>query len=180
MSTFTFKMILIRPPGTGKIIDGIVINKFSLDYKQTVGVNLLTKNVEVREGEIASLHIWDIGFTHSFEYLRKSFYEGTNGALIFFDLTSGETFEKAKKIYAKMKEIIGSVPFILIGDNIDLVKSLDSTALRKEAHKFANDEGGIYIETSQDNADILEEAMCELTRRFQQKQERMLRKCLRS
>ena len=76
---YSLKIILIRPPGIGNIIDKVVKDKFPLNYKQTVGVDILNKKVEFREGKIASLAIWDINT----KYLHKSYYHTTDAALIF-------------------------------------------------------------------------------------------------
>ena len=160
---FTFKIILIRPPGIGTIIDNITITRFSGSYKQTIGVDILTKDVEFREGEIALLKIFDIN-THPFKYSHKSFYQDTHGTLVFFDLTNRGTYENAKKIYGEIKEVNGKIPFILIGDNAHLEKLINDATLREEARNFARNEGGVYIEVSPSMVVALEKAIIELIR----------------
>lgn len=162
-SEYILKIILIRPPGIGTIIDNIAITKFPENYKPTIGVDILTKDVEFREGEIASLKIWDINTQYS-KNLHKSYYHTTDAALIFFDLTSRETFENAKKIYLEIKKRNGSIPFILIGDNAHLEKLIDDATLREEARNFARNEGGVYIEISPRMVVALEKAIIELIR----------------
>ena len=44
-----YKIILTRMPGIGKVIDHIVNKRFKEDYKSTVGVEILTKDVEFEE-----------------------------------------------------------------------------------------------------------------------------------
>lgn len=166
MSSFKLKVLLIRQSSVSKIVDRVVKNKFRGYTKLTTGVDILSKDVEFREGEIASLSIWDIETQQRFEFIKNVFYSGTSGVLIFFNLTNRETYEEAKRIYGEIKEVNGNIPFILIEDNVNLVKSIDSPNLREEARKFALDEEGIYIEISQNNVDILEEAIIELTRRI--------------
>ena len=166
MSSLKIKVLLISQSSVGKIVDRVVNNKFQADYKLTIGVDILSKDVEFGDGEIATLSIWDIGGQQRFETFRSTFYKGAAGVLIFFNLTNRETYEEAKRIYGEIKEVNSNIPFILIGDNVNLVKSIDSPNLREEARKFALDEEGIYIEISQNNVDILEEAISELTHRI--------------
>ncbi|MFX1347005.1 MAG: hypothetical protein ACFFAI_18100 [Promethearchaeota archaeon] len=158
---YTLKLILIRPSGIGKIIDKIV-DRFSIDYKLTHGVDFLNKSIEFGKERIVKLSIWDIDIeAHRFDFLRKNYYEGAHGALIFFDLTHRETYEEAKKLWAEIKELKGFVPFLLIADNLNTLKMADSI-LRKEACDFARNEGGTFTEITPDNVDLLEKAISEL------------------
>lgn len=166
MYEVTFKLILIRSSGIGDIIESIV-NKFDLGYKQTTGVDFLTKVVEYEEGKTAGLSILDIDIDiQHFKSSRKAFFEGAEGALIFFDLTHRETHEEVKMLYAEIKETIGSVPFILIGDKGHLdhyAKLFDNGVLSEDARDFARNEGGTYIEITPDDVDPLEKAVFDLT-----------------
>ena len=49
MVCLLYKIILTRMPGIGKVIDHIVNKRFKEDYKSTVGVEILTKDVEFEE-----------------------------------------------------------------------------------------------------------------------------------
>jgi GTPase SAR1 family protein len=161
MSCYILHITLFRPNGVGKILDDIKQSKFHQSYKQTIGVDILSKDVEFREGEIASLKIYDIAVKHRTEFLRKGVR--SHGALIFFDLSNKESYEIAKKLYGEIKEASGSIPFILIGDKTHLV---GIHKLVEDAHDFTKNEGGIYIELAPDDIDLLEETIITLTRRI--------------
>ena len=63
MSSFKLKVLLTGAAAVGKtsLVQRFIKNRFAANYKLTVGVDILTKDVEFRDGEIATLSIWDIG-----------------------------------------------------------------------------------------------------------------------
>ncbi|MFX1523196.1 MAG: Rab family GTPase [Promethearchaeota archaeon] len=165
MSVFQLKVLL-----TGaKAVDGTkLINKYTsrsgAKHKLTVGAEIFWKDVEFRKGEIAILSIWDIGEQQRFEFIRSTFYKGAAGAILVFDLTREETYIEIKKRLTEIRSFASEyIPFILVGDNVHLLKLTDGTKIRKEAREFAESEGGIYIETSPTSIDIIEGALQKLT-----------------
>ncbi len=130
-------------------------------------MDILTKDVEFRQGEIATLSIWDIGWQQRFEFIRSTFYKGAAGALLVFDLTKEQTYTETRKWVTEIRQFAGkNIPFVLIGNNVQLLKLADAAVIREEAREFARNEGGIYIETSPTSIDIVEKAIRELTRRI--------------
>jgi len=168
MSSFKLKVLLEGGPAVGKssLFQKIVKNRFQADYKLTVGVDILTKDVEYKQGEIATLSIWDIGRQQRFDFIRSTFYKGAAGALLVFDLTREQTYTETKKWLTEIRQSAGQIPFALIGNKLHLLKLKDKTFIREEARKFARNEGGIYIETFPTNIDTLEDTIRELTRRI--------------
>ena len=61
MSSFKLKVLLCGAAAVGKtsLVQRFIKNRFAANYKLTVGVDILTKDVEFRAGEIATLSIWD-------------------------------------------------------------------------------------------------------------------------
>ncbi len=115
---------------------------------------------------IATLTFWDIPNSPHFKFEGPSFFKGSAGALIIFDLTNKETYENAIEIYKQIKSVSGPIPFILIGDNYHVVKDQGRFIDHEETRLFAQKEGGIYIEISPMKIDVLEEAIIEFTRRI--------------
>jgi Ras-related protein Rab-11A len=147
-----------------RLINKIIRNRFQANYRLTVGVDILTKDVEVKPGEIASLSIWEIGRQQRFEFIRSTFYKGAAGALLVFDLKKEPSYKEIRERFKEIKEFTGSIPFVLIGNTIQLLKITNNELIRKEAREFAEQEGGIYIETTPTNIDLIEEAVHELTK----------------
>ncbi len=167
MSSYKLKVILIgRDLVKNRLIPHIIKNRFAANYKLTVGVDILTKDVEYQLSEIATLSVWDIGTQQRFEFIRSTFYKGAAGIILIFDLTREETYSEVRNWFTEIIQITGHRPFLLIGNNVNLPKHDDKSLYREEAHVFAKNEGGFYIEISPDGIDIVEDAICTLIRRI--------------
>lgn len=168
MSIFKLKVILVeRVFVKNRILQPIVKNQFAEHYILTVGVDILTKDVEFRPGEVATLSIWDLRLQKRFEHYRSTFYKGAAGVILIFDLTKEKTYTDVRNYLTEIKQFAGEkIPFILIGIKVDLVEDVVVGIDREEATKFAKNEGGFYIETSPTGIDIIDDAICWLTRRI--------------
>ena len=167
MSSFKLKVILIgRDLVKNRLIQRIIKNRFAANYKLTVGVDILTKDVEFELNEFATLSLWDIGSQQRFEFIRSTFYKGAAGIILFFDLTKEETFTEVQNWFTEIIQTTGNRPFLLIGNFVNLLKQENNVLFRREARGFANNEGGLYIETSPNEIDIVEMAICTFIRRI--------------
>ncbi|NVM16977.1 MAG: hypothetical protein HWN80_04625 [Candidatus Lokiarchaeota archaeon] len=167
MSSFKLKVILIgRDLVKNRLIQRIIKNRFAANYKLTVGVDILTKDVEFDLNEFATLSIWDIGGQERFEFIRATFYKGAAGIILFFDLTKEETFMEVRTWFTEIVQNTGARPFLLIGNFANLLKQENNILFRNEIRGFAENEGGFYIETSPNEIDIVENAIYTLTRQI--------------
>jgi len=169
MINFKYKVLLIGPSAVGKtsLLHRFVNGVFKKNYAATIGAQFLTKEIED-----AQLNLWDIGGQPRFLDLRTTFYRGTNGALLVYDLTRKETFEELNTWHYEMTHTLNrEVPFVLIGNKLDLVKQKRGPVSRKAAKKFAKERNSIYIETSAFSGENVENAFIELTRLIAKKEE---------
>ena len=169
MSSFKLKVLLTGAAAVGKtsLVQRFIKNRFAANYKLTVGVDILTKDVEFRPGEIATLSIWDIGGQQRFEFIRSTFYKGAAGALLVFDLSRAQTYIEIRKWLTEIRQFAGEkLPFVLIGNKADRVEGVGEVIDRNEARNFAESEGSIYLETSAKTGQSVDESFTELTRRI--------------
>lgn len=169
MADYVFKVILTGPAAVGKtsLLQRFVHNKFSESYSLTIGVDFLSKQVEIENSEVARLTIWDIGGQKRFEFMRSKFYNGANGALLVFDLTREKTFDQVKESLEVLRREAGKdVNFILVGNKADLIESVGRVIDQDKARSFAEDQGSFYIETSAKTGKRVEEAFVKLTQKM--------------
>jgi small GTP-binding protein len=167
-SSYKLKVLLCGPAGCGKteLINQFVNSRFSTDYKLTVGVDILTKEVELSNENIASVSIWDIGSQERFSFIRSTFYKGAAGAILVFDLTRVATWDEIKNWRVEIKQNAGDIPFVLIGNNLDKVEEVGEVLDREECRTYAESQGAVYIETSMKNKTLVDEAFIALTKKI--------------
>ena len=160
--SFKFKICILGEPMVGKtsLIYRFIEGKFSQDYKITLGVNILTKDYELKNYGIINLQIWDLGGQEEFKTLRKLYLEGSRGALVVFDLTNIESFEKLDEWIQNFKEIRGEEPLYLVGNKVDLKNEIKID--EQEAKEFAEKNNMQLIITSAKSGENVEKAFKEL------------------
>ncbi len=148
MSAYLFKVVMVGDPGVGKtsLIMRYVKGFFQHDYKATVGTQIMSKEVYVKNATV-KLSIWDIGGQEKFDTLAPAYYKGAAGGIAVFDLTRRETLEKLPKWISRLTTYANpNVSIVIVGNKSDLVDerqvSLD------EAMEMADNLGLPYIETS--------------------------------
>jgi small GTP-binding protein len=169
MTKYSFKVLLLGAPAVGKtsILYRFVKNKFSHDYITTIGINYLTKEISMEKKDNAKLVIWDIAGQQKFKFLHKQYYEGTQGALVIFDLTQKKTYEELEAWVSEMFSIIQEkIPFIIIGNKVDLIEEIGRSIDVEVVRQYAQNKDSIYIETSAKTGENVEDAFKELTRRM--------------
>ncbi|MFX0021316.1 MAG: GTP-binding protein [Candidatus Hermodarchaeota archaeon] len=170
---YVFKVILIGPGAVGKtsLLHRFVEDKFSFRYKLTIGADFLSKVIQ-KNGDTIKLQIWDIGGQDRYKFLRSSFFDGANGALIVFDLSRWHTFEELEDWLADLREYAGeNIPFAVIGNKLDLIDKKDELYERENAEVFAKKEDTFYIETSAKTGEKVELAFLNLTEKMIKKVE---------
>ncbi|MFX1388509.1 MAG: GTP-binding protein [Promethearchaeota archaeon] len=165
---YVFKVIIIGPGAVGKtsILHRFVENNFSFRYKMTIGADFLSKVIQRNENTI-KLQIWDIGGQDRYKFLRQSFFDGANGALIVFDLSRWHTFEELENWLSDLREYASEeIPFAIIGNKVDLIDKKDELYERESAEVFAKKENTFYVETSAKTGENVEDVFSNLTNKM--------------
>ncbi len=131
---------MLGAPGTKKteLIRDISKNSFNKNYKMTIGCDIFTMDLYVEGGEDQlTISIWDIATQERFGYFRKTFYHGSIGALILFDLTRKSTFELAKRSVSDVLQAAGKIPIVIYGVKTNLEDI--QVVSQAEIEKFVQD-----------------------------------------
>ena len=174
---YIFKIMLIGNL-TGKtaflkrFIENIWIDSDS--YRPTIGVDFISnilisqlllfqglKTIKLN-GKIIKLQIWDTAGPERFRNIISSFYRGTNGIIVFYDITDRYSFEYLN-IWIKEIEENGkkNACKLLVGNKCDLEEKRKVTF--QEGKKFANKNEMLFIEASSKENINVEEAFYLLT-----------------
>ncbi|XP_074369385.1 ras-related protein Rab7-like isoform X2 [Apium graveolens] len=88
------KVIVLGDSGVGKtsLMNQYVYNKFSQQYKATIGADFVTKELQI-EDKLVTLQIWDTAGQERFHSLGVSFYRGADCCILVYDVNIYKTFE---------------------------------------------------------------------------------------
>lgn len=145
---FIFKLILIGDSGVGKsnILTRYVRDEFKSDTKSTVGVEFGSKRVTINNTKIKA-QIWDTAGQERYRSITSTYYKGSIGAFIVYDISQRSSFEGIDRWYNEMKNYSDpNISIILVGNKCDLE---DKREVSKEAGQSkAKALGMPFFETS--------------------------------
>ncbi|MFX1339416.1 MAG: Rab family GTPase, partial [Promethearchaeota archaeon] len=120
---FRFKFIIVGDYEVGKtsIVRRFVDNKYSKDYRATLGLNILTHSFDFMGNEI-SITLWDVGAQEFFKRFRRTYYTGAQAVFIVFDLTNRFSYENIQKWHKELIDYIDKMdlPIVVVGNKSDL------------------------------------------------------------
>ena len=124
--------------GKTSILTKYIKNEFSLDYKVTLGIDFLNKEISKNNMKI-NLQIWDTAGSEKYKSLLQSYYRNTEICVLTFDLTNINSFKNVEKWYKDFINISNipeknDFPFVLFGNKSDLID--DIKVKEKEVKKF--------------------------------------------
>ena len=150
--------------GKTSIVRRFVENKFSTDYRATIGLNILAHTIKFYGNEIV-FSLWDVGAQEYFKRSRKTYYQGAQAAVIVYDLTNKDSFINVENWIVELNKFLGDrvIPVVIVGNKLDLTESrvIDYQFAMKMINDLSNKtyKGGIsYIETSALTGDNVEDA----------------------
>lgn len=149
---FTYKLVLLGESSVGKssVIYRFVRNKFTDDQQATLGAAFIAHSIELHNC-VVKLEIWDTAGAEKFHSLTPMYYRGAPAAMVVYDITSYESFDKAKIWISELKENGASSCMVaLIGNKLDLVRDYENRreVPEEEAKSFADQNGYFFAEVS--------------------------------
>ncbi|KAK1787890.1 hypothetical protein P4O66_016370 [Electrophorus voltai] len=120
-------------------------NTFSGSYITTIGVDFKIRTVEIN-GEKVKLQIWDTAGQERFRTITSTYYRGTHGVIVVYDVTSAESFVNVKRWLHEINQNCDDVCRILVGNKNDDPGS--KVVETNDAQKFAEQMGIQLFETS--------------------------------
>ena len=146
----TCKVVLLGEAGVGKtsIISRYVTNTFSDVLMSTTGASFATKKVEIDPEHKIKFQIWDTAGQERFRSLAKIFYQNAAVAVLVYDITRRDSFEKLKEFWIKeLKENAPSDIILAIAGNKSDNYEFEVVSL-KEGKDLAQEINAIFKSTS--------------------------------
>lgn len=151
-----FKLLIIGDSGVGKssLLIRFSDNTFSGSYITTIGVDFKIRTVVIG-GERVKLQIWDTAGQERFRTITNTYYRGTHGVIVVYDVTNGESFANVKRWLQEIDSNCEVVNKVLVGNKNDDPQR--KVVLTEDAQRFANQMGIQLFETSaKDNLNVEE------------------------
>ncbi|XP_057364035.1 ras-related protein Rab-7b isoform X1 [Manis pentadactyla] len=157
------KLIIIGALGVGKtsLLHQYVHKTFYEDYQTTLGASILSKIIILDDTTLKlqphgaaalPLQIWDTGGQERFRSMVSTFYKGSDGCILAFDVTDLESFEALDTwrgdVLAKTIPMEQSYPMVVLGNKTDLA---DRQVPSEVAQGWCKEKAIPYFEVSAKN-----------------------------
>ncbi|XP_065897394.1 ras-related protein Rab-8B-like [Dysidea avara] len=130
---------------------------FSSDQRATIGVEYKTKVTQVCEKAV-KLATWDSSGREVYKAVTESYYRGTAGFMLVYDITDEGSFQKIGQMINGIKEAAPHAVLMVVGNKCDLENARVVSA--EQGQSFADEHDCKFMETSaSDNVNVNEMMM---------------------
>lgn len=167
---YVVKVVFCGDWGVGKtsLIRRFAENKFDHDYKPSIGVNIVTKILDVK-GRKLKLQMFDTGGQERFRTMRQRYYTGANAAIFVFDVTRASSASAIESQWLdEVEEVLGSdFERLVLANKIDLdhEREVSEYAAKQATARIQ----GNYFETSAFDGMNVHDAFSNLAARLMDK-----------
>ncbi|GFN93721.1 ras-related protein rab-21 [Plakobranchus ocellatus] len=168
---FNFKVVLLGEGCVGKtsLVLRYVENKFNDKHVTTLQASFLNKKLNIG-GKRVNLAVWDTAGQERFHALGPIYYRDSNGAILVYDITDEDSFQKVKNWVKELRRMLGSdVCLCIAGNKTDLEKNRNVTV--QEAESYAASVGAKHFHTSAKMGRGIEELFLNLSKTMIEKAE---------
>lgn len=141
------KVVIVGNGAVGKssMIQRYCKGIFTKDYKKTIGVDFLERQIEIN-GEDVRLMLWDTAGQEEFDAITKAYYRGAQACVLAFSTVDRESFEAIEHWKNKVEDEVGEIAMVLVQNKIDLA---DGAVVKpEEADGLAKKYGLRFYRTS--------------------------------
>ena len=144
---YLFKILLIGDSNVGKtpFLLRFTDDTLTSNDLSKIGLDFKIKIINI-ENKLIKLQIWDIAGEERFRTVTETYYKGTHGIILMYDITDQNSFKNIrnwmKQIEAKADK---SIKKVLVGNNCD---KPDRVVTEEEGKKLAEEFNMGFFETS--------------------------------
>eukprot|EP00906_Rhabdomonas_costata_P038361 RCo054129 len=145
-----FKLVLLGETAVGKssLVLRFVREEFYEYQESTIGAAFLTHTITLPPNDDqVKFEIWDTAGQERYRSLAPMYYRGAAAAVVVYDITSYESFTRAKAWVKELNQRAdANIVIALAGNKSDLAEK--RAVEEKEAAAYAEENGIIHMETS--------------------------------
>lgn len=166
-----FKIVLLGEGCVGKtsLVLRYCQDKFNDKHLTTLQASFLNRKLNVDNRRI-NISIWDTAGQERFHALGPIYYRDSHGAILVYDITDEDSFQKVKNWVKELRKMLGDeICLCIAGNKIDLEK--DRHVETSEAEEYARSVGAKHYHTSAKVNKGIDELFLDLTKRMMAKQD---------
>ena len=127
-------------------IVGVFIGlEFQEEHLSTVGIEKNNTVIDLETGETVKLKLWDTAGQERFRSISVNTLKNSQAAIVVFDLTNRESFQRVTEWLNKIREYSEKMPIGLFGNKSDLPNRIIT---QEEIDLLCKKENLVYFETS--------------------------------
>lgn len=108
------------------------------------------------------MQIWDTAGQERFRTITSTYYRGTHGVIIVYDITNADSFRSVKKWTEEIERNCDQIPTLLVGNKLDREES--RVVQRNDGQSYAAAKGIDFFETSAMNGENVDLIFSSLTK----------------
>lgn len=167
-----FKLVLLGESAVGKssLVLRFVKGQFHEYQESTIGAAFLTQTVCLDDTTV-KFEIWDTAGQERYHSLAPMYYRGAQAAIVVYDVTSRDTFDRAKTWVKELqRQANPNIVIALAGNKADLASK--RTVEQDEASAYADDNGLLFMETSAKTAKNVNEIFLAIAKKLPKNDQR--------
>ncbi|KAF8393352.1 hypothetical protein HHK36_021595 [Tetracentron sinense] len=156
------KLVLLGDMGTGKtsLVLRFVKGQFFDFQESTIGAAFFTQILSLNEATV-KFDIWDTAGQERYHSLAPMYYRGAAAALVVYDISSMDSFVRAKKwVQELQRQGNPTLVMMLVANKADLETKREVAT--EEGERYAQENGLLFIETSAKTAQNVNELFYEI------------------
>ena len=132
--------------GKTSLVLRYVRNEFNEEHITTIQASFLNKKLTVDDTRV-NLAIWDTAGQEKFHALGPIYYRDANGALLVYDITDRDSFDRVQNWVKELRKMLGdNIVLVIAGNKADLERRRVVTL--EEAEQYAASVGAKHLSTS--------------------------------
>ncbi|KAJ2851559.1 Golgi to endosome transport [Coemansia brasiliensis] len=159
---YVAKFIVIGDMGCGKssLLRQFTEGAFSEKTNHTIGVEFGTKVVEA-DGERVKIQAWDTAGQERFRSVTRSYYRGSIGTILVYDITNRESFENLDRWLSDARQLTPAKSiFVLVGNKAD--RESQREVSESDGEQYAKQNGMLFVEASAKTGEKVEAIFLDL------------------